>query len=133
MKYGRSILAPVMVLAIALVTGGWFLQQGVQSSGGNVYMQTRLFQEVLDRVENTFVDPVDRTKMYDDAIDGLLDGLRTPRSSTPRPGRTSVSAPAPTPSTEGSDSRSCGRTASSPSSIRFPVAPRSAWASARVT
>jgi len=81
MKYGRSILAPVMVLAIALVTGGWFLQQGVENTGGNVYMQTRLFTEVLDRVEATFVDPVDRSKLYDDAIDGLLEGLGDPNTS----------------------------------------------------
>jgi carboxyl-terminal processing protease len=70
-----------MVLAIALVTGGWFLQRGVSSSGGSVYMQTRLFQEVVDRVQATFVEPVDRADLYDSAIEGMLEGLGDPNTS----------------------------------------------------
>jgi carboxyl-terminal processing protease len=81
MKHGRSILAPVMVLAIALVTGGWFLQRGVSTSGGSVYMQTRLFQEVVDRVQATYVEPVERDDLYDSAIEGMLEGLGDPNTS----------------------------------------------------
>lgn len=81
MRYSRSIVAPVMVLIIALVTGGWFLQRGVPGSGGNVYMQTRLFQEVVDRVQATFVDPVDRADLVDSAIEGMLEGLGDPNTS----------------------------------------------------
>ena len=32
MKLRRSILAPVAVLATAVLTGGWFLQQGVDGA-----------------------------------------------------------------------------------------------------
>ena len=81
MKYGRSILAPVMVLAIALITGGWFLQRGVPASGGNVYMQTRVFQEVADRIQATFVEPVDQGDLYNSAIEGMLESLGDPHTS----------------------------------------------------
>jgi len=70
-----------MVLAIALVTGGWFLQRGVSTPGQSVYMQTRLFQEVVDRVQATFVEPVDRADLYNSAIDGMLEGLGDPNTS----------------------------------------------------
>ena len=40
-----SLWGPLVVLVVALVTGGWFLQRGVAQST-NVYLQARLFQEV---------------------------------------------------------------------------------------
>ena len=66
MKHGRSIIAPVLVLGIAVITGGWFLQRGVEAQD-NVYLQMRTFQEVLDHVERRFVESVDKTEVYDAA------------------------------------------------------------------
>ncbi|GMR13909.1 MAG: S41 family peptidase [Gemmatimonadota bacterium] len=80
MRKGRSLLSPIMVMAVALVTGGWFLQQGV-SQEENIYLQVRLFQEVVDHVTDRFVDPVDRSKLYDSAIDGVLKELDDPHTS----------------------------------------------------
>ncbi len=80
MRNGRSVLAPILVLAIAMVSGGWFLQQGV-SQDENIYLQVRLFQEVVDHVTDRFVDPVDRSELYDSAVEGVLKELGDPNSS----------------------------------------------------
>ena len=50
MSARRSVVAPIAVVAIAVATGGWLLQQGVDRTE-NVYVQVRLLQEVVDRVE----------------------------------------------------------------------------------
>ncbi len=80
MRYRRSILAPVAVLGIAVVTGGWFLQQGVKQEE-NVYFQARLFQEVVDRIASDFVDPVPKDSLYQSAIEGLITEIADPNSS----------------------------------------------------
>ena len=62
------------------MAGGWFLQRGVAQED-NVYLQSRLFQEVLDHISDRFVDRLDREELYDIAIDGLLRELGDPNSS----------------------------------------------------
>jgi carboxyl-terminal processing protease len=69
-----------MVLLGAALTGGWFLQKGV-SQEKNVYFQVRLFQEVVDHVMSSYVDPVDRAALYESAIDGFLEELEDPNTS----------------------------------------------------
>lgn len=80
MKRHSSIFAPGLVLLVAVLTGGWFLQKGV-SQDKNVYFQVRLFEEVVSHVMNSFVDPVDREEIYRSAIDGLLSDLGDPNTS----------------------------------------------------
>ena len=80
MNNAKSILGPMMVLAIALVTGGWFLQRGVGQET-NVYVQARLFQEVIEHVSEQFVDPVDRSGLVESAIEGVLEDLGDPHTS----------------------------------------------------
>ena len=80
MSERRSTIAPVAVVAIALATGGWLLQQGV-GRAANVYIRVRVLQEVVDRVESSFVDEVDRSSLYGSAIDGLVRDLDDPHSS----------------------------------------------------
>src|SRR6185295_1143984 len=80
MRYRRSILAPIAVLGVAVITGGWFLQRGVDQEQ-NVYFQARLFQEVLDRIASDFVEPVPKDSLYHSAIDGLIKELKDPNSS----------------------------------------------------
>ena len=80
MKNSTSIFGPAIVLSVALVTGGWFLQRGVAQET-NVYLQARLFQEVLDHVTQQFVDPVDRNGLIDSAIEGVLEDLGDPHTS----------------------------------------------------
>jgi len=80
MKRKSPIFAPGLVLFIAVFAGGWFLQKGV-SQEKNVYFQVRLFEEVVDHVMNSFVDPVDRENIYQSAMDGLLRELGDPNTS----------------------------------------------------
>ena len=76
----RSAWGPLVVLVVALVTGGWFLQRGVAQEA-NVYLQARLFQEVLDHVTEQYVDAVDRSGLIGSAIEGVLEELNDPHTS----------------------------------------------------
>lgn len=80
MKLSRSTIAPLMVATIALVTGGWFLQQGAQA-GSNVYFQANLFNEVLHHVQDKFVDQKSPSDLYKMAIDGMLEELGDPHTA----------------------------------------------------
>lgn len=80
MRYRRSIFAPIAVLGVAVVTGGWFLQRGVDQEQ-NVYFQARLFQEVVDRISSDFVEPVPKDSLYHSAVTGLIKELKDPNSS----------------------------------------------------
>jgi carboxyl-terminal processing protease len=76
----RSAVAPAVVLIVSAITGGWLLQQGVDRAE-NVYVQVRVLQEVVDRVESSFVEEVDEGTLYDSAIDGLIQQLGDPHTS----------------------------------------------------
>jgi carboxyl-terminal processing protease len=80
MRRISSIFAPGLVLFSAVLTGGWFLQKGV-SQDRNVYFQLRLFEEVVDHVMASYVEPVDREEIYQSAIDGILSDLGDPNTS----------------------------------------------------
>jgi carboxyl-terminal processing protease len=80
MKISRNTVAPLMVATIALVTGGWFLQQGAQQ-GSNVYFQANLFNEVMHHVQDKFVDQKSPSDLYKMAIDGMLEELGDPHTT----------------------------------------------------
>jgi carboxyl-terminal processing protease len=80
MRRFSSIFAPGLVLFSAVLLGGWFLQKGV-SQDRNVYFQLRLFEEVVDHVMSSYVDPVNREEIYQSAIDGILSDLGDPNTS----------------------------------------------------
>jgi len=80
MRFTRSILVPAAVLATAVFTGGWFLQQGV-AQGQNVYFRARLFQEVLDRISSDYVEEIAKDSLYQSAVTGLIRDLNDPNSS----------------------------------------------------
>lgn len=79
MKLARNTIAPIVVAGIALVTGGWFLQRGAAQEQ-NVYYQANLFNEVLHRVADQFVDQKDPSTLYQLAIDGMLEELGDPHT-----------------------------------------------------
>jgi carboxyl-terminal processing protease len=64
----------------ALASGGWLLQH---ESGpeGSVYQQARLFDEVVAHVADYYVDQIDERRLYQMAIDGLLNELGDPYST----------------------------------------------------
>ena len=76
----RSILVPGVVLAVAVLTGGWLLQEGVEREE-NVYVRVRLFEEVVDLVARQYVDEVDRAGLYEHAVEGVLESLGDPNTS----------------------------------------------------
>ena len=80
MKMKRTVLTPVVVALVALGTGGWFLQRGVDQEQ-NVYANAKLFEDVLHRVASSFVDKKDTGELYRKAIDGMLEELGDPHST----------------------------------------------------
>lgn len=70
---------PLLVGFLALVSGGWLLQQGAQK--GNVYLSQQLFSEVLRLVADRYVQPKDPAELYRMAIQGMLRELGDPYTS----------------------------------------------------
>jgi len=79
MKLKRTVVAPALVAGVALVSGGWLLQQGV-SGEQSVFQQARLFDEVLQYVETRYVEPQTESDLYQKAIEGMLQGLGDPHT-----------------------------------------------------
>ena len=77
MKQRWSLIA--LVAVISFLSGGWLLQRGV-ASGGNVYQQARLFDDVLGHVSAYYVDSIGETDLYDRATRGMLEQLKDPYS-----------------------------------------------------
>jgi carboxyl-terminal processing protease len=80
MKMNRTLMAPVLVAAIAMATGGWFLQRGIGQER-NIYANARLFEDVLRFVSDNFVDQKQPSELYRMAIDGMLEELGDPHTS----------------------------------------------------
>ena len=79
MKLKRTVVAPALVAGVALVSGGWLLQQGVNGQQ-SVFQQARIFDEVLQYVENRYVEPQTESDLYQKAIDGMLHELGDPHT-----------------------------------------------------
>ncbi len=77
MKQRWSLI--VLVAVISFMSGGWLLQRGI-ASGGNVYQQARLFDDVLGHVNAYYVDSIGETDLYDRATRGMLEQLKDPYS-----------------------------------------------------
>jgi len=75
----RKLFLVAVVTVVALATGGWLLQRDAEPTG-SVYQQARLFEDVLSRVADYYVDSIDERELYQMAIDGLLDRLHDPYS-----------------------------------------------------
>ncbi len=80
MEPSRSALGPGLVLLLALLAGGWFMRQGV-AQDQRAAPDARLFQEVVDFIADRYVDPVERDRLYEHAIEGLLRELGDPNTS----------------------------------------------------
>src|SRR5215831_504448 len=80
----RKWLLVLAMSGLALVTGAWLLQRDTGPQG-TVYQQARLFDDVLSRVADFYVDSIDERKLYQMAIDGLLDQLHDPYSTFLKP------------------------------------------------
>lgn len=76
----RTVVAPVLVAGVALVSGGWLLQNGV---GGqqSVFQRARIFDEVINYVESRYVEPHSESDLYQKAVEGLLSELGDPHTT----------------------------------------------------
>ncbi len=82
MQLKKSIWKPTVIGLLAVISGGWLLQQGGQE---NVYLKNRVFQDILRTVSDRYVDEIDPADLYDLAIDGLLEKLGDPHTTLLRP------------------------------------------------
>ena len=80
MKLKRTVVAPALVAGVALVSGGWLLQNGV-SSEQSVFQRARIFDEVLHFVETRYVEPHSSGDLYQKAIEGMLRELGDPHTT----------------------------------------------------
>lgn len=80
MAVSKRTVLPFALVGASVLLGGWFLQEGVTREE-NVFVQVRLFQEVVDHVADQYVDDVSRDALYDSAIRGVLEELDDPNSS----------------------------------------------------
>ncbi|MDT8370024.1 MAG: S41 family peptidase [Longimicrobiales bacterium] len=80
MSRHRATLLPILVLGGSFILGGFFLQEGVRREE-NVYVQVRVFQEVVDRISNQYVEELGEGAIYENAIEGLIDRLDDANSS----------------------------------------------------
>lgn len=75
----RTILVTSVVAVVAFLSGGWFMQQGTRSDE-SVYQRARLFDDVLSRVADDYVDTLNERQLYDMAITGMVKELHDPYS-----------------------------------------------------
>jgi carboxyl-terminal processing protease len=80
MQLKRTVVAPALVAGMALVSGGWLLQQDV-NGGGSVFARARLFDEVMTHVMERYVEPQSEAELYQKAVEGLLRELGDPHTS----------------------------------------------------
>src|SRR3954469_13519715 len=80
----RAIVA-IAVLSCAIVSGGWLVQRGLvttgQASPSRKVDGARLFSQVLERVEQGYVDSAAVKDIYRRAVEGLLLELGDPHTA----------------------------------------------------
>jgi carboxyl-terminal processing protease len=77
----HRFLVVTIVTIVSLATGGWLLQRETAGPDGSVYQQARLFDDVVAHVADYYVDQIDERRLYQMAIDGMLDELGDPYST----------------------------------------------------
>jgi len=75
MKLKVSVLIVSVVIALYVVIGGLLPRSGVIASYNDPYSQLTIFQEVLTRIINDYVDEPDLEKVRVGALRGLAEGL----------------------------------------------------------
>jgi len=80
MKKGQTILVPGVVLVTAVIAGGW-LKQGGAAPEGSPELQKRVLEEVLNRIQTSYLEPVDLGELYEAVIGGILADLGDPNTS----------------------------------------------------
>jgi len=80
MSKGKAVTVPAVIAVAAAASGGWFLQSDV-GAGANLYLQARILEEVVSRIERHFVDEIDVEDLYDAALESVVQSLNDPNSA----------------------------------------------------
>ncbi|MGH7459392.1 MAG: S41 family peptidase [Longimicrobiaceae bacterium] len=80
MNFKRSILAPLLVVLAASLSGGWLLQQH-PGEEENPARRARLLDEVIEHLADRYVDERSESELYRMAVEGLLRELGDPHTS----------------------------------------------------
>jgi carboxyl-terminal processing protease len=80
MKVKRTVLAPVLVAGVAVISGGWLLQRGVVEQGSG-FRDAGIFDEVVQYVSTRYVDEHPRDELYQMAVEGMLRELGDPHTT----------------------------------------------------
>jgi len=70
----------VMAIVVAFLTIGFGFYRNLSASGEETYKGLKLFTDVIELVEKTYVDPVDTKELIEKAIQGMVHSL-DPHSS----------------------------------------------------
>ena len=81
MKLDRSWTPAFAVAVIALISGGWLLQQGDASRSSGDYSNARLFEQVHHIVSQRYVEDMESSELYRMAIEGMLTELGDPHTT----------------------------------------------------
>ena len=80
MSKSKVLAVPAVIAVLAVASGGWLLQSDV-APGANLYLQTRMLEEVVNRIERHFVDEIDVEDLYDAALESVVQSLNDPNSA----------------------------------------------------
>ena len=84
---GSRARPAALVMILALLVGGSFVQRGTRGDEPSAYESARLFDEVRQHVLRDFVDTVSADRVYRNALDGMLYELNDPHSAFLSPDR----------------------------------------------
>ncbi len=84
MKLQRTVIAPLLVMVVTAVSGGWLLQRG-DVGEPDAADRAQLFREVLEHISTRYVDGPSSAELYDMAIEGLIRELGDPHTSLMTP------------------------------------------------
>lgn len=73
----RIIIRLFLFTVVTFVAGAWLLRRGAERSS-ELYASAVTFNSVVERIASLYVDTLDEARLYDLAIDGMLEGLGDP-------------------------------------------------------
>ena len=80
MSRAKAVAVPAAIAVVAVASGGWFLQSDA-GPGASLYLQARVMEEVVNRIERHFVDEIDVDDLYDAALESVVQSLNDPNSA----------------------------------------------------
>lgn len=80
MKLKRTVLGPILVVLLAVVSGGWLLQRGVGAQG-SAFAEAQLLNAVLNRLTTDYVDQHSAAELNRMAVEGVLRELGDPHTT----------------------------------------------------